>query len=103
MASRWGVAGDVVIWDSVNRVVVARRGMGSDRPVLLEACLLLACSRRMRQMRGGGLRASGLCHLGSDICRLWPAEGEAAEIKRLEGHLVDALALRGDEGRGTLR
>jgi hypothetical protein len=24
-------------------------------------------------------------------------------IKRKEGHLVDALALRGDEGRGTLR
>jgi hypothetical protein len=24
-------------------------------------------------------------------------------IKRREGHLVDALALRGDEGRGTLR
>ncbi len=30
-------------------------------------------------------------------------EGEVAEIKRLEGHLVDALAPRGDEGRGTLR
>jgi hypothetical protein len=26
-----------------------------------------------------------------------------AGIKRKEGHLVDALALRGDEGRGTLR
>ena len=26
-----------------------------------------------------------------------------AGIKRREGHLVDALALRGDEGRGTLR
>ena len=24
-------------------------------------------------------------------------------IKRLKGHLVDALALRGDEGRNTLR
>ena len=24
-------------------------------------------------------------------------------IKRLKGHLVDALALRGDEGRDTLR
>jgi hypothetical protein len=24
-------------------------------------------------------------------------------IKRLKGHLVDALAQRGDEGRGTLR
>src|SRR5437764_13945897 len=24
-------------------------------------------------------------------------------LKRKEGHLVDALALRGDEGRGTLR
>ena len=24
-------------------------------------------------------------------------------IKRKKGHLVDALALRGDEGRGTLR
>ena len=24
-------------------------------------------------------------------------------LKRFEGHLVDALALRGDEGRGTLR
>ena len=24
-------------------------------------------------------------------------------IKRLEEHLVDALALRGEEGRGTLR
>ena len=28
---------------------------------------------------------------------------EDAGIKRKEGHLVDALALRGDEGRGTLR
>ena len=27
----------------------------------------------------------------------------APGIKRREGHLVDALALRGDEGRGTLR
>ena len=26
-----------------------------------------------------------------------------AGVKRREGHLVDALALRGDEGRGTLR
>ena len=28
---------------------------------------------------------------------------EPPGIKRKKGHLVDALALRGDEGRGTLR
>jgi hypothetical protein len=28
---------------------------------------------------------------------------ETPGIKRKKGHLVDALALRGDEGRGTLR
>ena len=31
------------------------------------------------------------------------AFGVPPVIKRKEGHLVDALALRGDEGRGTLR
>src|SRR6516164_11677047 len=32
-----------------------------------------------------------------------PAGRTASRIRRNEGHLVDALALRGDEGRGTLR
>ncbi len=33
-----------------------------------------------------------------------PAEGgRGREFECLEGHLVDALAPRGDEGRGTLR
>ena len=48
------------------------------------------------------------CRMASSVCfRALPLvvlrEGEVAEIKRLEGHLVDALAPRGDEGRGTLR
>ena len=37
--------------------------------------------------------------LSRDYDRAWAW----AEIKRLEGHLVDALAHTGDEGRGTLR
>ena len=45
-----------------------------------------------------GRMSLGACG-GSAVLR----EGEVAEIKRLEGHLVDALAPRGDEGRGTLR
>jgi hypothetical protein len=32
-----------------------------------------------------------------------PPQSRNAVIKRRKGHLVDALALRGDEGRGTLR
>jgi hypothetical protein len=54
-----------------------------------------------------GRMSSGLMPLGG----LAPVRGgvtassgdEDAGIKRKEGHLVDALALRGDEGRGTLR
>jgi hypothetical protein len=44
--------------------------------------------RRIRRFRGGAY--------GS-------AAPETPGIKRKKGHLVDALALRGDEGRGTLR
>ncbi len=51
-------------------------------------------------------------HLGKPKCqgavRVWPKaqtlvsmDNESDEVK--EGHSVDALALRGDEGRGTLR
>jgi hypothetical protein len=35
--------------------------------------------------------------------KLASAATETPGIKRKKGHLVDALALRGDEGRGTLR
>ena len=42
------------------------------------------CSERKRSLRDLGLR-------------------DGLAIKRFEGHLVDALASRGDEGRGTLR
>ena len=33
----------------------------------------------------------------------WPFARTAALDQAQEGHLVDALALRGDEGRSTLR
>src|SRR5690606_31377495 len=49
--------------------------------------------------------ASVICHLSSDFCRSLAAAaclGLGAGAAR-EGHLVDALAPRGDEGRGTLR
>ncbi len=55
------------------------------RLVLLGGVLL----RRLYSERKRSLR---------DLCL---ADGLA--IKRFEGHLVDALASRGDEGRGTLR
>ena len=41
---------------------------------------------------------SVLCHLTSDLA----CSGLGAGAAR-EGHLVDALVPRGDEGRGTLR
>ena len=31
------------------------------------------------------------------------AHGDRKALERIEGHLVDALVPRGDEGRGTLR
>ena len=37
-------------------------------------------------------------------CGLSPARGAFVSVEQAyEGHLVDALALRGDEGRSTLR
>src|SRR5476651_621988 len=57
--------------------------------------------RRVSGMADG---AGALIYLTSDLRP--PISGPAvwcgAQARR-EGHLVDALALRGDEGRGTLR
>ena len=47
-----------------------------------------------------------LCHLTSVFCPLMrvSSHGDREEFSsEREGHLVDALAPRGDEGRGTLR
>ncbi len=67
---------------------------------------------RGRSAIAGG-RAWSLIQLREDgVCSSWrcgfvPARGRGCGHERLrssvEGHLVDALALRGDEGRGTLR
>ena len=56
------------------------------------------------RLRGGSvplMRERGFAPVRGGIIRRFLAE--APGIKRKEGHLVDALALRGDEGRGTLR
>jgi hypothetical protein len=62
--------------------------------------------RRLGRPSGDRAAASGL---SSDVCPLFSAKharsaclGLGAGAAR-EGHLVDALAPRGDEGRGTLR
>ena len=44
------------------------------------------------------------CGLVLVPCGLSPARGAFVSVEQAyEGHLVDALALRGDEGRSTLR
>ena len=48
-----------------------------------------AAGRGLAPVRGG-VRGAGL-------------RGPVPRIEQQQGHLVDALALRGDEGRGTLR
>jgi hypothetical protein len=61
--------------------------------------------------RASGRPSDGLVrwsmHLAAMLCALCglaPARGATAdEDQASEGHLVDALALRGDEGRSTLR
>jgi hypothetical protein len=67
--------------------------------------------------RQGRRLARGDCWLGHDDaslpdacglvfvpCGLSPARGAFVSMEQAyEGHLVDALALRGDEGRSTLR
>ena len=67
--------------------------------------------------RQGRRLARGDCWLGHDDaslpdacglvlvpCGLSPARGAFVSVEQAyEGHLVDALALRGDEGRSTLR
>ena len=45
-----------------------------------------------------------VCGLALVPCGLSPARGAFVSVEQAyEGHLVDALALRGDEGRSTLR
>ena len=61
---------------------------------------------RFRGDRLAGSRVLPLCaaaFYGVSRRQLAAAAIGNAGIKRKEGHLVDALALRGDEGRGTLR
>ena len=57
-------------------------------PAFARACAPLTRGWGFAPVRGGVIR------------RL---RKETPGIKRKKGHLVDALALRGDEGRGTLR
>ena len=76
-------------WGSVVR-------SGEARP-RLTTWILRACSARDRSERIGTLvfliDRPALCRADMDH--------ESDQVK--EGHSVDALALRGDEGRGTLR
>ena len=56
-----------------------------------------------RKQRSPGARESVFTRpLPAAICLTF-AVGRGEESSAKEGHLVDALALRGDEGRGTLR
>ena len=55
-------------------------------------------ARRLRMAQGGRRGWSVLCHLTSELACSGLGAGAAHE-----GHLVDALVPRGDEGRGTLR
>ena len=59
------------------------------------------CFRGLTRRLGQSGRVLPLC-AAACCCGACAANGNAG-IKRKEGHLVDALALRGDEGRGTLR
>jgi hypothetical protein len=60
-------------------------------------------------VRSADLRVQARCRLTSDICLLISAAAALRACLGLgagaaqEGHLVDALVPRGDEGRGTLR
>ena len=58
----------------------------------------LTFAQQSRVAQGGRQGWSVLCHLTSDLACSGLGAGAAHE-----GHLVDALVPRGDEGRGTLR
>ncbi len=56
----------------------------------------------MREVAGRGVCSSWGLPLCAAVLAVFP-DGERRRSSASEGHLVDALALRGDEGRGTLR
>ena len=60
-----------------------------------------SCEVAVPRFGGGKARGLSLCATGFAKGRALLTQCLGSSVK--EGHLVDALALRGDEGRGTLR